>query len=39
MPPLIRGLAELLTPEPGDDREEMNNAIALLKTALQGVTP
>jgi hypothetical protein len=39
MPPLIRGLAELLTPEPGDDREEMDAAIALLKTALQGVTP
>ncbi len=39
MPPLIRGLAELLTPEQGDDREEMNAAIALLKTAIQGVTP
>jgi hypothetical protein len=39
MPSLIRGLAELLTPEPGDDRQEMDAAIAKLKTALQGVTP
>lgn len=39
MPALIRGLAELLTPEPGDDSEEMNAAIAKLKIAIQGVTP
>ncbi len=39
MPPLIRGLAELLTPEPGDDTDEMADAIAELKTALQGVMP
>ena len=39
MPSVLRGLADLLTPEPGDDREEINAAIAELKTALQGVTP
>jgi hypothetical protein len=39
MPALIRGLADLLTPEPGDNREEMDAAITELKTALQGVTP
>jgi hypothetical protein len=39
MPLLIRGLAELLRPKPGDDTEEMDTAIAELKTALQGVTP
>jgi len=37
MPSVIRGLAELLTPEPGDDTDEMATAIAQLKTALQGV--
>ncbi|MHB8139024.1 MAG: hypothetical protein ACYDGO_11660 [Smithellaceae bacterium] len=39
MPPLIRGLAELLTPEPGDDMDETAGAIAQLKTALRGVKP
>jgi len=39
MPSVLRGLACLLTPEPGDDREEIDTAIAELKTALQGVTP
>lgn len=38
MPAVLRGLAELLTPEPGDDTDEMATAIAELKTALQGVT-
>ena len=37
MPSVIRGLADLLTPEPGDDTDEMAAAIAQLKTALQGV--
>ena len=37
MPSVIRGLADLLTPEPGDDTDEMVAAIAQLKTALQGV--
>jgi hypothetical protein len=37
MPSVIRGLAELLTPEPGDDTDELDAAIAQLKTALQGV--
>jgi len=37
MPSVIRGLADLLTPEPGDDTDEMDAAIAQLKTALQGV--
>jgi hypothetical protein len=39
MPAVIRGLAELLTPEPGDDGDEMATAIAQLKVALEGVTP
>ena len=39
MPSVIRGLADLLTPEPGDDTDEMAAAIAQLKTALQGVKP
>ena len=39
MPSVLRGLAELLTPEPGEDTDEMAAAIAQLKTALQGVTP
>jgi len=39
MPPVLRGLAELLTPEPGDDTDEMALAITELKTALQGVSP
>jgi len=39
MPSVLRGLAELLTPEPGDDYDEMAAACAELKTALQGVTP
>ena len=39
MPSVIRGLADLLTPEPGDDKDEMAAAIAQLKTALQGVKP
>jgi len=38
MPSILRGLAELLTPEPGDDKDELDAAIAELKTALQGVT-
>jgi hypothetical protein len=37
MPSVLRGLAELLTPEPGDDTDEMAAAIAELKIALQGV--
>jgi hypothetical protein len=37
MPSVIRGLADLLTPEPGDEPDEMVAAIAQLKTALQGV--
>ncbi len=39
MPALIRGLAELLTPESGDDSEEIKAALAALKNAVQGVTP
>jgi hypothetical protein len=39
MPSVIRGLADLLTPEPGDDTDEMITAIAQLKMALQGVKP
>jgi len=39
IPSVLRGLAELLTPEPGDDKDEMAVAIAELKAALQGVTP
>ena len=39
MPSVIRGLADLLTPEPGDDTDELDAAIAQLKTALQGVKP
>lgn len=39
MPSVIRGLAELLTPEPGDDTDEMTAAIVQLKTALSGVKP
>jgi hypothetical protein len=39
MPSVIRGLADLLTPEPGDDTDEMDAAIAQLKTALRGVKP
>lgn len=39
MPSVLRGLAELLTPEPGADKDEMAAAIAELKTVLQGVTP
>lgn len=38
MPSVLRGLAELLTPEPGDDKDELDAAIAELKTALQEVT-
>jgi hypothetical protein len=38
MPSVLRGLAELLTPEPGDDKDEMAAAINELKTALQGAT-
>jgi hypothetical protein len=38
-PSVLRGFAELLTPEPGDDKDELDAAIAELKTALQGVTP
>jgi hypothetical protein len=38
MPVFLRGLAKLLTPEPGDDTDEIAAAIAELKTALQGVT-
>ena len=38
MPSVIRGLADLLTPEPGDDQDEMVSAIAQLKKALQGET-
>jgi hypothetical protein len=37
MPSVIRGLADLLTPEPGDNTDEMAAAIAQLKTALQRV--
>jgi hypothetical protein len=37
MPSVLRGLALLLTPEPGDDTDEMATAIAELKIALQGV--
>jgi hypothetical protein len=39
MPSVLRGLAELLTPEPGDNADEMAAAIAELKIALQGVKP
>jgi len=39
MPSVIRGLSELLTPEPGDDWDEMAAAIAQLNKALQGATP
>ena len=39
MPSVLRGVAELLTPGPGDDWDEMATAIAQLKTVLQGVTP
>ena len=39
MPSVIRGLADLLTPEPGDDTDEMDAAIAQLKTALKGMNP
>jgi hypothetical protein len=39
MPSVIRGLADLLTPEPGDDTDEITAAIAQLKTALRGVKP
>ncbi|MEI6608218.1 MAG: hypothetical protein WCO53_00560 [Deltaproteobacteria bacterium] len=38
MPSVLRGLAELLRPESGDDTDDMANAIAEFKTALQGVT-
>ena len=38
MPSVLRGLAELLTPEPGDDKDELYTVIAELKTALQWVT-
>ena len=38
MPAVLRGLAELLTPEPGDDTDEIKAAITELMKALQGVT-
>jgi hypothetical protein len=38
MPAVLRGFAELLTPEPGDDTDEMDAAITELMKALQGVT-
>jgi hypothetical protein len=34
---VIRGLAQLLTPSPGEDRDDLDAAIGELKKALQEV--
>jgi hypothetical protein len=36
LPPIIRGIADLLKPDPGNDSEEMQEALAYLKNVING---